>query len=336
MSNKNNDQYDDYNYNDEEELNITDDDIDRELADLDSESQSDSDEAMSFEDDLGLAEKKKTGLLAKIKSMKRRTLLIIILVIFVVLYILIKAMGAKQQNNFDNIQPVTNKIATSATINNSNEKSLALIKAESSLGAKSEVVSQAKTSLTQPRSLTASSALSSATAASGSKTPSVSGGELSGTALQQQNSMTNNTASNNQAALLSEIKTLHNNNQQLAEKLSEVSLQLSQLSQKVGTLHGEVGQIGQQVVEIGQQQTASSQEAESNNQNQNEEVVRSGGSYYVEAVVPGRAWLEAPDNQTVTVAVGDNLSGLGTVTNIDPYSGEVTTSSGQVITYGPN
>jgi intracellular multiplication protein IcmG len=57
-------------------------------------------------------------------------------------------------------------------------------------------------------------------------------------------------------------------------------------------------------------------------------------SYFVEAVVPGRAWLQTSNGRTVTVTIGERLNGYGLVTLIDPYTGNVKTSSGAMIRYG--
>ncbi|MFN3234534.1 MAG: hypothetical protein ACE365_03850 [Gammaproteobacteria bacterium] len=57
-------------------------------------------------------------------------------------------------------------------------------------------------------------------------------------------------------------------------------------------------------------------------------------NYFVEAVVPGRAWLQSSIGTTITVAIGDTIRGYGEVTKIDPYTGNVTLSSGKVFEYG--
>lgn len=62
--------------------------------------------------------------------------------------------------------------------------------------------------------------------------------------------------------------------------------------------------------------------------------IRLRKQYFVQAVVPGRAWLRGADGTTTTIAVGDTLSGYGKIKSIDPYSGTVTTSTGVNIYYG--
>jgi intracellular multiplication protein IcmG len=45
--------------------------------------------------------------------------------------------------------------------------------------------------------------------------------------------------------------------------------------------------------------------------------------YNVQAIIPGRAWLRANNGDTLTVAEGDDIKGIGRVTKIDPYDGIV-------------
>ena len=338
-----------YNGGEEEELNITDEDIDRELADLDTDNSAEEDEVLAegFSSD----EKRKPGFLAKIKSMGRGKLIIFALIIIVVLYILIKILASGHQQNFNDIKPVTNT-KTAASLNDENEKSLSAVKAannkQSLLPTSAAVDSSLDASndeLVQPKKTNSK--------LNGLKTPSVSATESAVgtqdasdqvTKSQEEASATNTSSKNsaaadrNQTALLAEIKSLQNNNQQLAKQLEQVSSQLNQLGQTVGSLHGEVGQLGQQVVEIGQQKKAQNADAADSNfsaSQQRAPAANINSKYYVEAVVPGRAWLEGPDNHTLTVAVGDELPGLGMVTGIDPYTGNITMSSGQTIKYGP-
>lgn len=69
-------------------------------------------------------------------------------------------------------------------------------------------------------------------------------------------------------------------------------------------------------------------------------AVRRGGfvskkSYSIQGLVPGRAWLKDSSGESLTIQVGDNLPGYGTVEEIDPLAGKVKTSSGIIIRYSP-
>jgi intracellular multiplication protein IcmG len=55
--------------------------------------------------------------------------------------------------------------------------------------------------------------------------------------------------------------------------------------------------------------------------------------YFIQAMIPGRAWLITPHGHTVTVSVGDHLFGYGTIIRIVPTRGIVMTSSGAILRY---
>lgn len=55
--------------------------------------------------------------------------------------------------------------------------------------------------------------------------------------------------------------------------------------------------------------------------------------FYIQAVIPGRAWLIATNGSTLTVREGSQIAGYGVVKLIDARQGRVITSSGQVIRF---
>lgn len=61
--------------------------------------------------------------------------------------------------------------------------------------------------------------------------------------------------------------------------------------------------------------------------------------YTVQAIIPGRAWLKSDSGDTITVAEGDSLRGIGRITKIDPYDGVVQIDTGSriiTLSYGNN
>jgi len=58
--------------------------------------------------------------------------------------------------------------------------------------------------------------------------------------------------------------------------------------------------------------------------------------YYVQATVPGRAWLRTKAGKVISVRVGDKVPGYGTVQAIDSQEGMVITNTGDVITHSPD
>lgn len=55
--------------------------------------------------------------------------------------------------------------------------------------------------------------------------------------------------------------------------------------------------------------------------------------YYIQAVIPGRAWLIGSNGSTLTVREGTEIAGYGMVRLIDSLQGRVLTSSGRVIKF---
>ena len=55
--------------------------------------------------------------------------------------------------------------------------------------------------------------------------------------------------------------------------------------------------------------------------------------YFLQAIIPGRAWLVSSEGETLTVSRGSPLGNYGKVNFIDAASGRVLTSSGQIITF---
>jgi hypothetical protein len=117
------------------------------------------------------------------------------------------------------------------------------------------------------------------------------------------------------------------------EKLSTLEGQLGSMEEGLNQMRSAVQELTTQVqsnqalqkkVEFYEKKLATNQSSE----------IRKKKQYFVQAVVPGRAWLKAADGTVETVAVGDDLSGYGKVTSIDPYSGAVETSTGGSIVYG--
>lgn len=58
--------------------------------------------------------------------------------------------------------------------------------------------------------------------------------------------------------------------------------------------------------------------------------------YTIRAMVPGRAWLQANDGQSITVVDGDTVPPYGTVQDIDVNGGQVVLSDGTLIGYNYN
>jgi intracellular multiplication protein IcmG len=55
--------------------------------------------------------------------------------------------------------------------------------------------------------------------------------------------------------------------------------------------------------------------------------------YTIQAMLPGRAWLITNSGSVMSVRLGEQLPGYGTIDTMDPVEGKILTSSGRIIEY---
>jgi hypothetical protein len=123
------------------------------------------------------------------------------------------------------------------------------------------------------------------------------------------------------------------------QKLNDFSVQnkamqeqLQTLNSRVAGMESQLNQLVQAVTRGGQGQPTSSLE---NGRENNRQLPSIGPeikvAFSVQAIIPGRAWLRSDNGETVTVAEGDTIKGLGRVTKIDPYDGVVEVNTGNKV-----
>lgn len=291
-----------FNESEEEEFHITDEDIDRELAAMEIDHSSSSSEETASDDLVDKFSVKKR--FSAFKQLKRKHWIIIVIILIIVLFGLLKLVGGRQsQAEFGQMTPVP------------------VVSTTSGLTSKKEVADLTKTVLEPVVPTTSASAplLPTPTLlapATSTPVPIIAKGDLTAvtnandtqltqtlTAIQQQNQM-----------LTQQLTTLSNRVIGLESTITQSNQVVEGLSQQMGTLK-KVDMPAAPLPKLAQSASV-------------------GPQYAVEAVVPQRAWLQAGDGSTITVMIGDDIPGLGSVVSIDPYSGNVTTASGTVIKYG--
>jgi len=114
----------------------------------------------------------------------------------------------------------------------------------------------------------------------------------------------------------------------LEQKLASVSSGIDELDQTIQALSDQV----QQSKNL-QSALLAAQKSQKISKNKQMQQMK---QYFVQAVIPGRAWLRGADGSVLTVTVGDMVPGYGQVSTIDAYNGMVTMSSGIQIRYGLN
>lgn len=108
----------------------------------------------------------------------------------------------------------------------------------------------------------------------------------------------------------------------LKNQVSDLNTQLDTVSQNLQSVSGKLSAM--------QARAAKERAWRAQAKARHDAALRHDKRYFVEAVIPGRAWLKAKDGSTVTVAVGDKLPGYGKILSINPYSGVVMTSQGRL------
>jgi intracellular multiplication protein IcmG len=112
----------------------------------------------------------------------------------------------------------------------------------------------------------------------------------------------------------------------LNQQLSTITSNLSDIQKTMASMSGRIYQI-EQAKKNEARRAANAFAAQ-------QKHIRSDKKYYVQAVIPGRAWFRGVDGTAVTVAVGDVVPGYGRINSINSYSGDVATSLGGLIKYG--
>lgn len=288
----------------EEEFHITDEDIDRELAAMEMDHAASADHNVAAPTDAALAANKSSaGIFSKLKQLKRKHWLMIAIVVLVILFVLLKMMAGHQSSSFDQITPVSAPLST--------------VKSSTAMSAASSQSDLSKTVLQSP-SKTQSDALLPAPT-------------LTVPTTHQEQKTDLSKLGNNESKLLEALDAIQQQNTALRQQVSTLSTRLQGLESSFNQSNQAIEGLSQQVVKIKTNDQSPSVAVPAPPQ-----AVSTDVQYSVEAVVPQRAWLQTADGSTITVMIGDDVPGLGAVVAIDPYSGNVTTSSGSVLKYGNN
>jgi intracellular multiplication protein IcmG len=141
--------------------------------------------------------------------------------------------------------------------------------------------------------------------------------------------------------LLQSQKALNASISGLSEQINQMNTQIASLSQtnqatlqQINELNNKI-QMNQQVI---QELIASTKTRSVLGQKTTHHVVKNRQmgpqlTYYLQAVIPGRAWLVSSDGRTLTVRQGSKIPAYGIIKHIDAMQGRLTTTSGRVIVF---
>lgn len=131
-----------------------------------------------------------------------------------------------------------------------------------------------------------------------------------------------------QQGLDSRISAMNSQFSDLNGNFSEVSDQLSQLNQAIAQLSNRLQEQSDEIAALKMRLRKPVTKTR-----HSARIVKKPIIYHIQALIPGRAWLNATNGSTLTVSEGSYISGYGTVKLIDPAEGIVLTSSGKRITF---
>lgn len=137
------------------------------------------------------------------------------------------------------------------------------------------------------------------------------------------------------------LSSLEANQQNLQSSVSSVNSEVASLNATVNQLNSNISELNQVVSTLAQKMTEQSSQIEliiSRSKPQKptkivHKVEKPVIRYYVQAVIPGRAWLIGSNGTTLTVREGTPIPGYGVVKLVDSNQGQVITSTGKIIRF---
>lgn len=120
------------------------------------------------------------------------------------------------------------------------------------------------------------------------------------------------------------IGSLNENLENLQDNLQGIGGKISMLNQSIAMLAEQVRMQQMQIAKLKEKPKKKKKAAK---------MVLPKTKYYIQAVIPGRAWLMSNRNKTITVREGSRIDGYGYVKYIDPHHGVVFMSTGKRFTF---
>ena len=137
------------------------------------------------------------------------------------------------------------------------------------------------------------------------------------------------------------LSDLESSQQSMRTDVSSVNTQLTGISTNVNAIAQQMAQLNAVIASLSSKVDEQSHEIEQLTIKHEAKQVHHPAHrknakplrYFIQAVIPGRAWLIATNGSTLTVREGTAIAGYGLVRLIDPEQGRIMTSSGQVIKF---
>ena len=145
----------------------------------------------------------------------------------------------------------------------------------------------------------------------------------------------------NNSDLTRKVSAIEISQQSVRSEVSSVSQQVGSVNSNINNLNNQIANLNQVIGNLSNQMAKQSEEINVlMSRSQPKRVIKPVHQaiikpivYYLQAVIPGRAWLIGTNGSTLTVREGTKIAGYGMVKLIDSIQGRVVTSSGQVIRF---
>lgn len=142
------------------------------------------------------------------------------------------------------------------------------------------------------------------------------------------------------SALTQRITTLENTQQSMSTDINNLNNQLNGINQNINNLNSKMADLSQIITNLTNKVDQQADQIakllvvhpprriSSVSKRRTEPQI-----YYIQAVIPGRAWLIASNGSTLTVREGTKIKGYGIIKLIDPNQGRILTTSGRIIRF---
>ena len=145
----------------------------------------------------------------------------------------------------------------------------------------------------------------------------------------------------NDSDLKQKVSAIELSQQTVKEEVSSVGQQVGAVNNNINNLNAQIANLNQVIGNLSTQVAKQSAEINMIMAHYKPKPVKrvmpqaraARIVYYIQAVIPGRAWLIGSNGSTLTVREGAKIAGYGVVKLIDSMQGRVLTSSGQVIRF---
>lgn len=144
------------------------------------------------------------------------------------------------------------------------------------------------------------------------------------------------------SVLRQKVDSIQMNQQNVQSQVSVINEQIGNVNTNVNNLAQQIAKLNETLINLGNQMSQQSQEISKLIERTRPKVVHRPlppkrylrpNVYFINAVIPGRAWLIGTNGSTLTVREGTKVPGYGVIKLIDSMEGRILTSSGRVIRF---